>query len=109
MQHRAAPDQGLVAGIQEPYRDDLEAVGFQRLNAVVAENLRLRIQAQHQRDVGAVDVGIEQADLVSQLRQDNGEIDRERGFPDAAFAGSYGDDRAYTGQGLRGWGLLWVS
>ena len=66
MQHGAAPDQGLVAGIQEPYRDDLQAVGFERLNAVVGKNLGLRVDAQHQRDVGAVDVGIEQSDLVSQ-------------------------------------------
>ena len=67
MQHGAAPDQRLVAGIQEPYRDDFEAVRFQRLDAVVAENFRLRVEAQHERNVGTVDVGVEQADLVSQL------------------------------------------
>ena len=67
MQHGAAPDQRLVARIQEPYRDDLEAVGFERLNPVVAENFGLRADAEHQRHVGTVNVGIEQTDFVSQL------------------------------------------
>jgi hypothetical protein len=36
MQHGTAPDQGLVAWIQKPHRDHLEAVGFERFNPVVA-------------------------------------------------------------------------
>ena len=99
MQHRAAPDQRLVAGIQKSNRDDFEPVSFERLNAVVAKNFGLRVDAEHQRDVGPVDVGIEQADLVSELRQDNREIDGERGLSHTAFAGTDGDDSAYTGKG----------
>jgi len=82
---------------------------FERLNAVVAKNFGLRVQAQHERDVGPVNVGVEQSHFVSQLGQDDGEIDCESGLPYTAFAGTYGDDCAYTGQGLRGWWLLWLS
>ena len=106
MQHGAAPDQRLVTGIQESDRDDFKAVGLERLNPIVAENLGLRVEAQHQRNIGAVNVGIEQADFVSQLGQNNGEIDRERGLSHTAFARTNGDDSAHTRQGLRRWRLL---
>ena len=109
MQHGAAPDQRLVARIQEPHRDDFEAVGFERLNAVVAEHLGLRADAQHQRHVGTVNVGVEQTDFVSQLGQHDGKIDGERGLSHAAFARTDGNDSAHTGQGLRGWRLLLLS
>ena len=109
MQHGAAPDQRLVARIQKSDRDHFEAVGFERLNAVVAEHLGLRVDAQHQGNVGAVNVGVEQADFVSQLGQNDREIDGERGLAHAAFAGTDGDDGAHTGQRLRGWRLLLLS
>ena len=84
-------------------------MGFERLNPVVAEHFRLRTDAQHQRHVGAIHVGIEQADLVSQLGQHDGEINGERGLSYAAFAGTDGNDSAHTGQRLRGWRLLLLS
>ena len=69
MQHGAAPDQRLVARIQKTDRDDFETVGFERLDAVVAKNFGLRADAEHQRHVGTVHVGVEQTDFVSQLGQ----------------------------------------
>ena len=96
MQHRTAPNQRLVSGIQNPTRDHLEAVRFERLNAVVGENFRLRVEAQHQRHVGTIHIGIKQTDFVSELGQDNRKIDSERGLSHAAFAGTNGDDSAHT-------------
>ncbi len=58
---------GLSPGFKKPDRDDFEAVGLERLNPVVAENFGLRVDAEHQRNVGTVNVGIEQTDFVSQL------------------------------------------
>ena len=57
--------------------------------------------AQHQRNVGAVDVGVEQADFVAHARQRDGQIYRERGFADAAFTGANGDDAVDAGKRLR--------
>ncbi len=65
MQHGAAPDDGLVAGIEKSDGNDFQAEGFDRLDAVVADHARLRVHAQHQRNVGAIDVSVEQPDFVS--------------------------------------------
>ena len=58
-------------------------------------------RAEHQGNVGAVDVGVEQPDFVAHARERDGEIDGQRGLADAAFAGPDGDDAVDAGQGLR--------
>ncbi len=101
MQHWSAPDDGLVAGIEESDGDDFQAERFDRLDAVFADHARLRVHAQHQRDVGAVDIGVEQADFVSHLGEGNGQIHRQRGLADASLARTDGDDGVDPGQRLR--------
>ena len=65
VQHRAAPHQRLVAGIQEAHRHELDAVLFERLDAIAERHRRL-VDAHHERHVGTVNVGVQQADLVAQ-------------------------------------------
>ena len=100
---------GLSPGFRKPDRDDFETVGFERLDPVVAENFWLRADAEHQRHVGTIHVGIEQTDFVSQLGQHDGKIDGERGLSHTAFARTDGNDSAHTGQRLRRWRLLLLS
>src|SRR5262249_35785603 len=104
VQHGAAPDDGLVAGIEKSDGDDFEAEGFERLDAIFADHARLSVDAEHERDVGAVGVGVEQYDLMAEFDQRDGEIDRECGLADPAFAGTDGDDGIDAGKGLRGGG-----
>src|SRR5579883_2181132 len=87
VEHRATPDQGLVAGVQESHRHYAHAVLFERLDAF-ANRVRRGANAHHERDVGAVDVGIEQANLVASTRERDGEVDRDGGFAYTAFTGS---------------------
>ena len=56
-----------------------------RLDAL-ADGLRLRANAHHQRHVGAVYVGVHQADLMAKARQRDRQIHRDRRFSDSAFA-----------------------
>ena len=48
--------------------------------------LGLALEAEHQRDVGAGDVRVEQADRRPVARQRDGEVDRDRALADAALA-----------------------
>ena len=79
---------------------------FQRLNAIFSQNFRLRTGAQHQRHIRAVNIGIEQADLMPQLGHRNRQVHRKRRFPDATFSGSDSNDGLDPRQRLRGWRLL---
>ena len=74
----------------------------------VAAHLRLAREAQHARQAGAVDVGVQQADAQPLLRQRHGEVDRDRRLADAALAGGDRDDRADLGQQRRAGGVLAV-
>ena len=67
--------------------------------------LRFAACAQHQRNVGTIDVGVKQSDLEAEARQGQRKIDGERGFADSALAGTDCDDGADTGNRLRPFGL----
>ena len=58
VQHGTAPDQRLVAGIQEAYRNNFQPMGFERLNAIVTHHFRLTCKAEHQWNVRTVDIGV---------------------------------------------------
>ena len=92
VQHGTAPHQRLVSGIQIADRDGANAVALGGNDAVVGSQLGLAACAQHQRNVGAVDVGVEQSDLEAEARQSQREIDGESGFADSALAGADGND-----------------
>ena len=86
MQHGPAPDQGLIAGVEEAHRDRTDAVLLQGFEAVLTHNLRLGAYAQHQGNVGAVNITIKQPDFESHPAQSNSKIDRDRGLPYPTFA-----------------------
>ena len=98
--HRAAPDHRRLLLDQEADRHAGQAPGLQR-DHLVAPHLRLAVQAQHARQARAVDVGVQQPDLVALLRQRHREVHRHGGFADAALAGGHRDDRLHLRQQQR--------
>ena len=101
MQHRPAPDHRLVSRIEKTHRNHFQPVNLNGVNLAVWIRLRLRIRPQHQRDVGAIYVGIEQANPIPQLDQRNSQVNRERGFAHSALARADGDNRIHSRQRLR--------
>ena len=90
MQHRAAPDDRGLLLEEEPDRHHAEVVGDRRDDHPVEAD-RTLLDAEHARDRPAVDVGVDEADLVPEVAQREREIDRERRLADAALAGGDGD------------------
>jgi hypothetical protein len=90
VKHGSAPDQRLVPGIQKPHGHQLHAIFFERLNAF-ADGVGGSIDSHHQRDVGAINIGIEQTDSAAKPGERNREIDGNRGLANASFTGSDGD------------------
>src|ERR1700722_1269720 len=70
-------------------------------DAIVAENFWLRSDAEHERDVGTVDVSIQQTNLVAEFGQRERQIHRECGLSYSAFAGPHRDNRIHAGKRLR--------
>src|SRR5579859_2059141 len=91
VQHGAAPDHGLVAGIQQAHGDHFHAGDLDGDDAFFRGGLGLLEGAEHDGDVGAVDVGVHEADFVAELHESEREIDGYRGFADAAFSAGDGD------------------
>ena len=104
MQHGTAPDQRLVAGIQVADGDDANAEALGGNDHVAFGQLGLAACAQHQRNVGPIDVGIEQSDLEAKASQGQRKIDGERGFADSTLAGTDCDDGVNAGNSLRSFG-----
>src|SRR6267154_3906742 len=100
MQHRPSPDHRLVAGIEQPHRNHLQPLRLHGNDVLVCGGLGLLRRAPHNRHVRAVHVGVEQSDLVSELRQSQREIHRNGGLADAAFAAGDGDEVFYPRNGL---------
>src|ERR1017187_8153573 len=92
MQHRAAPDERLVSRVEEADRDNLEPMRVDGRELAFAYHLGLLVGAEHERDVGPVDVAVEQSNFVAHLTEGDCQIDRERGLADSALAGTDGDD-----------------
>ena len=65
------------------------------------------LRAEHDGHVGAVDVGVEQADFVAEFREREREIDGDGGFADAAFAAGDRDEIFYAGDRLAS-GSCWA-
>src|SRR3984957_13075314 len=100
VQHRAAPNHRRVAGTQQAHRDHLDALRFDGMDALVGRGARFFAGAEHDGDVGAVDVGVEQADFVAEFGEGEREINGDCGFADASFAAGDGDEIFYAGDGL---------
>ena len=92
VEHGAAHDQGLVAGRDVADGDGFDAVRVVGLDLVVGADARRLRGAHHERDVGSVDVGVDEADALAEFGERDGEVDGDGGFADSAFAGTDGDD-----------------
>ena len=77
VQHRPAPDHRRVVRGHETHRDDLKAVLLRRQD-LLAVGRELRVDAEHDRHVGTVDVPVDDADTASALRQRDRKVDRNR-------------------------------
>ena len=67
VEHGAAHDERLVAGRDESDGDDFDAVGDVGLDLIVGEDAGLLRGADHERDVGSVDVGVNEAGAMAEL------------------------------------------
>jgi hypothetical protein len=84
----------ITIGPRQIDRDCLEAPSVHWLEFVAVLGHRLAFEAEHARDRGAVDVGVEQADALAELFECDGEIDGNRRLADTALAARHGDDGA---------------
>ena len=100
LDHGAAPDDGVVALDEEAHGHEFDAVVLGRDELFVFADGGFFVDAHHERDAGAVDVAVEQADAGAKLFEGAGEIDRDGGFADAAFAAGDGDDVADAGHAV---------
>ena len=66
VKHWPAPDERLIAGIQQAHRNHFDSVGFDGDDGALVEGARLFDCAEHYWDVGAVDVGVEEADFCAE-------------------------------------------
>ena len=101
MQHRPPPDQRLITWIEKTDGDDLQPMSFERHDPIICQDLRLGAGSQHEWHVWAVDVSIEQANFMAELRQCDRQVHCQRSFAHATFAGADGDNRFHSGQRLR--------
>lgn len=69
VEHGAAPDHGFVAGIEKAHGDHFQASDLDWDDAFFGGGLGLLQSAEHDGNVGAVDVGIHQADFVAEFDQ----------------------------------------
>ncbi len=91
VEHGAAPDHRLVAGVEQTHRDHFHAGDLHGDDAFIGGGLRLLQSAEHDGDVRAVNVSVHEADFVAEFDEGESEVDCDRGFTDAAFAAGYGD------------------
>ena len=90
--HRAAPDDGIVAVMEEEGDgDDGDAGGVDGKDLVADGFGHGVLKLQHGRDGRAVQIDVEQADFVAFHGEADGEIDGACAFADAAFAGEHDD------------------
>ena len=106
VQHRAAHDQRLIAGGNESDRNKFDPMGHQGLDLVVLEHPRLLADAHHERNVGSIDVRVDETDAKAHLDQCRGQIDSERGLAHSTFTRTDSDDVRHTWQSLRPWRRL---
>jgi len=92
VKHGAAPDERLIARIQQAHRDHFDSVGFDGDDGALVEGAGLFDRAEHDGDVGAVDVGVEEADFCAEGFEGEGEIHGDGRLADAAFTAGYGDE-----------------
>ena len=98
MEHRPTPDHRRIVGGEEPHRHNLHAVLFGRNDPLAVGGELRRGQPEHDRNVRAVDVSVEDADAAAAAGEREREIHRHGGLADAALAGADGNDVLHAGQ-----------
>ncbi len=91
MKHRSAPDHRRIPFGQETHRDQLDAVLLRR-HDLLAVGLQLRVDAEHDRHVRAVDVPVDHRHARPRLAERDRQVDGHRGLADASLAGADGDN-----------------
>ena len=97
LNHRPAPDDGLIVVQKKADAHQLHAVADGRNHFFIHADFRAALHAHHQRNARAVDVAIEQADFRAEMRERAGEVHRGGGFAHAALAAGHGDDALDAG------------
>src|SRR5437868_12842296 len=97
VQHGTAPDHGLIAGIEQAHGEHFEAGYFDGDDPLIHGGQRLLGGAEHDGDVGTIDVGIEETDFLAEMRERQREIYGDCGFAYAAFAAGDGYELFYAG------------
>ena len=97
---RTSPDDGLARRHEELDRDRLHAVPLERQDLLVLALSGLAVQAEHDRDVRAGDVGIEKPDCGPVAGQRHGEVDGHGALADTALAGRDGNHVLDPGEEL---------
>src|SRR6266566_736820 len=107
VEHRPAPNHRFVAGIQQAHGDHLQTLRLHGDDVLVVRGLRFLRGAEHDRDVGAIHVGVEQTDFMAELHERQRQIYSDRRLADAAFAAGDGDEVFHAGNRLAFGHLLW--
>ncbi len=98
MQHRSAHHHRLVSGRDVSDGDGLDAVGQVGKYTIVLAHGRLLTGTHHQRHVGAVDIGVDEAHACPKLAERDSQVDGDGGLAYTAFAGTNSDDLRYARQ-----------
>ena len=96
VQHRPAPDDRRVVRRQEAHRHHLQVVLLRR-DDLLAVGAELALQAEHDRHVGAVDVGVDDAHAAARARQREREVHGHGGLAHATLAGADRDEVLHAG------------
>src|SRR5216683_5551445 len=76
VQHRSAHHHRLIARRDQPHRNELHPMRQNRLNPVLAHNIRLPRNPHHHRHIRPIDIRIDQPDPIPQLPQRHRQIHR---------------------------------
>jgi hypothetical protein len=86
VQHRAPPDDRLVLLGEEAHRDAAHAAGSGGRHQQRVDDRGRVLDTQHARDREAPDVGVDDRDVATALRQRDGQVGRHRRLAHAALA-----------------------
>ncbi len=102
MQHRSAPDHRLITRVKQAHRNQLYPLRLDRKYLPFTQRLRLLVRAQHDRNVRAINVGVEQTNGSSQSLQRKSQVNSNGRFPDAALPAGDRDKIFYALNGQFG-------
>ena len=100
-QHRPAPNDRRARVEEQPHGNGHQPVCWQGLDTPAFPiHLRPTAKTEHAGNIGSVDIGVEQADPETLVRQRHGEVGRKGGLADPALAAGNGQRIFNAGNGL---------